>query len=53
MYENGSGTSTIIKSIQIPDTLYIQLTDDQNNLIDFNNSEFSITLQIDFYLSYN
>jgi hypothetical protein len=50
MYENRSTTSTIIKSIQIPDTLYVQLTDDTNNLIDFNNAEFSITLQIDFYI---
>lgn len=50
MYENSSGSSTIIKSIQIPDTLVIQLTDDENNLIDFNNTDFSITLQIDFYL---
>ncbi len=50
MYENNSGSTTIIKSISIPDTLVVQLCDDQNNLIDFNNSEFSITLQIDFYL---
>ncbi len=51
MYQNSSGSSTIIKSIQVPDQLIIQLTDDQNNLIDFNNTEFSITLQIDFYLT--
>jgi len=50
MYENSSGSSTIIKSIQIPDVLIVQLCDDENNLIDFNNSEFSITIQIDFYL---
>lgn len=50
MYENSSGSSTTIKSIQLPDVLYIQLTDDQNNLIDFNNTDFSITLQIDFYI---
>lgn len=53
MYENSSGSSTTIKSIQIPDTLYLQLADDQNNLIDFNNTEFSITLQIDFYIQQN
>ncbi len=51
MYQNSSGSSTIIKSIQVPDQLILQLTDDQNNLIDFNNTEFSITLQIDFYLT--
>jgi len=51
MYENSSGISNIIKSIQIPDTLYLQLSDDDNNLIDFNNTEFSITIQIDFYLT--
>jgi hypothetical protein len=51
MYENSSGSSNIIKSIQIPDTLILQLTDDENNLIDFNSTEFSITIQIDFYLS--
>lgn len=50
MYENSTGSSTIIKSIQIPDTIIVQLYDDENNLIDFNNTEFSITLQIDFYL---
>lgn len=50
MYENRSTTSTIIKNVQFPDVLYIQLTDDTNNLIDFNNAEFSITLQIDFYI---
>jgi hypothetical protein len=50
MYENSNGSSTMIKSIQIPDTLIVQLYDDENNLIDFNNTEFSITLQIDFYL---
>lgn len=49
-YENRSTTSTIIKNIQMPDFLYIQLTDDTNNLIDFNNTEFSITIQMDFYL---
>jgi hypothetical protein len=53
MYENSSGSSTMIKSIQIPDILYIQLADDQNNLIDFNNTEFSITIQIDFYIQQN
>lgn len=51
MYENSSGSASIIKSIQIPDTLILQLADDENNLIDFNNTEFSITIQIDFYLS--
>lgn len=50
MYENRSTTSTMIKNVQMPDVLYIQLTDDTNNLIDFNNAEFSITLQIDFYI---
>lgn len=49
-YENRSTTSTIIKNIQMPDVLYVQLTDDTNNLIDFNNIEWSITIQIDFYL---
>jgi len=52
-YENRSTTSTIIKNIQLPDTLYIQLTDDENNLIDFNNSSWSITIQIDFYIKKN
>ncbi len=51
MYENSSGSASIIKSIQIPDTLILQLSDDENNLIDFNNTEFSITIQIDFYLN--
>lgn len=52
-YENRSTTSTIIKNIQMPDVLYVQLTDDTNNLIDFNNIEWSITIQIDFYLQKN
>ena len=51
MYENGSGSNCIIKNIQIPDMLVLQLTDDENNLIDFNNTDFSITIQIDFYLN--
>jgi hypothetical protein len=50
MYENRSTSSTIIKNVQLPDRLYVQLTDDTNNLIDFNNIEWSITVQIDFYL---
>jgi hypothetical protein len=50
MYENRSTTSSIIKNIQMPDVLYIQITDDTNNLIDFNNTEWSVTVQIDFYL---
>lgn len=49
-YENRSTSSTIIKNIQMPDVLYIQLTSDTNDLIDFNNIEWSITVQIDFYL---
>lgn len=49
-YENRSTTSTIIKNIQMPDVLYIQLTSDTNDLIDFNNIEWSITIQMDFYL---
>jgi hypothetical protein len=50
MYENRSTSSTIIKNIQMPDVLYLQITDDTNNLIDFNNIEWSVTIQIDFYL---
>lgn len=52
-YENRSTSSTIIKNIQMPDVLYVQLTDDTNNLIDFNNTEWSITIQMDFYLQKN
>jgi hypothetical protein len=50
MYENRSTSSTIIKNIQMPDVLYLQITSDTNDLIDFNAIDWSITIQIDFYL---
>lgn len=53
LYENTSGSYSVIKNdLKGLDTnLTIELLDDQMNYIDFNNIEWSITLQFDFYIS--
>jgi hypothetical protein len=51
LYDNRTNTSSIIKNSEIPAKLDLQICDDDNNLINFNNTEFSITLEIqNFYL---
>lgn len=53
LFENATGSYSVIKNdVKGLDTnLVIELLDDQMNYIDFNNIEWSITLQFDFYIS--
>jgi hypothetical protein len=53
LYENASSSYSVIKNDinGLDPNLVIELLDDQMNYIDFNNIEWSITLQIDFYIS--
>jgi hypothetical protein len=52
LYENASGAYSVIKNDlkSLDPNLTIELLDDQMNYIDFNNTEWSITLQFDFYI---
>jgi hypothetical protein len=45
-FVNQTDEKNLIKDFQL-DNLEIQLTDDDNNLIDFNNQEWNITIEID------
>jgi hypothetical protein len=49
LYDNRTNTTSIIKNSEIPSTLDLQICDDDNNLVNFNNTEFSITLEIQNY----
>lgn len=53
LFENATGSYSVIKNdLKGLDTnLIVELMDDQMNYIDFNNIEWSITLQFDFYIS--
>ena len=53
LYENATGSYSVVKNdLKGLDTnLVLELLDDQMNYIDFNNIEWSITLQFDFYIS--
>lgn len=53
LFENATGSYSVIKNdIKGLDTnLVLELLDDQMNYIDFNNIEWSITLQFDFYIT--
>lgn len=53
LYHNSANSCSVIKNdLKGLDTnLRVELLDDQMNYIDFNNIEWSITLQFDFYLS--
>jgi hypothetical protein len=51
-YLNQTGSKNIVKNIQM-DNLEIQITDDDNNLIDFNNLEWSITIEIESIMQFN
>lgn len=50
MYTNVSSNGSIIKNNAYPDKIYLEISDDDNNLIDFNNIEFNITVEIDYYI---
>lgn len=53
LYENASGSCSVIKNDLkgLDSNFIIELLDDQMNFIDFNNIEWTITLQFDFYIS--
>lgn len=53
MYENATGTSSIVKNElkSMDSNMTVELLDDHGNYIDFNNVDWSITLQFDFYIS--
>lgn len=48
-YDNKSNSSSTIKNQQIPEELTLEICDDDNNLVDFNNTEWSLTLEITNY----
>jgi len=50
MYNNISNIGTIIKDNSYPKKIYLDIYDDYSNLIDFNNMEYNITLEIDFFI---
>lgn len=54
MYNNNENIETLVKNLQT-DYLNIELTDDDNNLINFNNQDWSITIELKTLLniSYN
>ena len=51
-YLNQTGSKNLVKNIQM-NNLEIQITDDDNNLIDFNNLEWSITIEIESIMQLN
>lgn len=52
LYNNYSNSKHIIKNKNL-DNIEIKIFDDDNNLIDFNNTDWSITLEIETYISAN
>lgn len=53
LFENATGSYSVIKNDlkSLESNLTVEILDDQMNYIDFNNIEWSITLQFDFYIS--
>jgi hypothetical protein len=49
LYENKQNSASIVKSKQLPQTLEVNLTDENNNFIDFNNTEWTIVLEVQNY----
>lgn len=52
LYNNYANSNFIIKN-KVLDNLEIQIYDDNNNLVDFNNVEWNITIEITSYISAN
>jgi hypothetical protein len=52
LYNNYSNSTFIVKN-RILDNLEIQIYDDNNNLVDFNNVEWNITIEVTAYVSAN
>lgn len=46
-YDNISGSKNVIKNTNGTDTLELRIYDDDNNLVDFNNIEWTITLELE------
>jgi hypothetical protein len=52
LYNNYSNSKHIIKNKNL-DNIEIKIYDDDNNLVDFNSIDWSITLEIESYISVN
>jgi hypothetical protein len=52
LYNNYSNSKHIIKNKNL-DNIEIKIYDDDNNLVDFNNTDWSITLEIESYINAN
>jgi len=52
LYNNYSNSKHIIKNKNL-DNIEIKIYDDENNLVDFNNTDWSITLEIESYINAN
>jgi hypothetical protein len=50
MYNNMSTIGTIIKNLTYPYQIYLEIRDDDGNLVDFNNIDFNITVEIDYFM---
>lgn len=50
LYNNISTIGTIIKDGTYPDKIYLEIRDDYNTFVDFNNIEFNITMEIDYFI---
>ena len=49
---NQTGTKNLVKNIQM-NNLELQITDDDNNLIDFNNLDWNITIEVESIMQFN
>ncbi len=52
LYNNYSNSKHIIKNKNL-DNIEIKIYDDDNNLVDFNNTDWSLTLEIETYININ
>lgn len=50
LYNNTSNVGTIIKNQFYPDKIILELLDDDFNFCDFNNIDFNITVEIDYFI---
>lgn len=49
-YDNVTGSKNVLKNINGSDYLVLNIVDDDNNNIDFNNIEWSITLEVESFI---
>jgi hypothetical protein len=52
LYNNYSNSSHIVRNKTL-DNLIIQIYDDENNLVDFNNVDWNLTIEITSYIERN